>query len=243
MGNVADSKTMQEVKPGALVLIPPNHPHYVMTGNNEVTITLNGVGPWEIQYVNRKDDPRGTPPPRPQAAKTTWDAPVTMKIIQANEVSFQDTRGLMPPGAKMAMLEGDPALAQTYTIRVKVPKGFKMPVHAHSNGERMTVLSGNVKVAMGDRWSEQALKPMKSPAIALFPRDQMHYAEVIEDAVIQLAGVGPYDIKYANPAEDPASTMRGKGGMQGSAGMQGGTPSTQGNSATQGTGDTGAPRP
>lgn len=203
-GEKLDKAAMTQIKPGALILIPANHAHYVIA-ETEAILTVHGVGPWELNYVNPSDDPRGTPPPKPAAFASDWDAPIQPKIIQAADVKYEDPpAGMMPPGIKMAVLEGDPAQAKTYTIRLKLGPGAKVPVHSHSMGERFTIISGKTKFAMGDTWNDAELKELKTPAIGLIPRNQNHYAMATQDTVVQLSGVGPFDMKYAHPEDDPA---------------------------------------
>jgi quercetin dioxygenase-like cupin family protein len=47
------------------------------------------------------------------------------------------------PGAKIAVLEGDPGKEGYYAIRVKYPEGlYKIAPHTHPQTEHLTVISG-----------------------------------------------------------------------------------------------------
>jgi hypothetical protein len=49
----------------------------------------------------------------------------------------------LPPGAKIAVLEGDPGKEGYYAIRVKYPEGlYKIAPHTHPQTEHLTVISG-----------------------------------------------------------------------------------------------------
>jgi ChrR-like protein with cupin domain len=54
------------------------------------------------------------------------------------------------PGASLAVLEGNPmAKSGDFTVRLKMPDGYKIAPHWHPNRENVSVLSGNFKVGMG----------------------------------------------------------------------------------------------
>src|ERR1700740_95531 len=63
--------------------------------------------------------------------------------------------GLAPPvvrpGAQFAGLEGDPtASTGNYTVRLKMPDGFRISPHWHPLRENVTIIYGVFKVGMGD---------------------------------------------------------------------------------------------
>lgn len=57
-------------------------------------------------------------------------------------LKWQDGPPSLPPGAKIAVLEGDPTKPGPFVFRVKVPDGYKIPPHTHPKAERVTVISG-----------------------------------------------------------------------------------------------------
>src|SRR5437667_9712159 len=56
----------------------------------------------------------------------------------------------LPPGAQLAVLEGNPMGPGAYTMRLKMPDEYKIPPHHHARREHVTVISGAFKVGMGD---------------------------------------------------------------------------------------------
>jgi len=52
------TKTGEMAKPGAFMLNPAGHAHYVWTGDKEAIIQVQYTGPGGITYVNPEDDPR-----------------------------------------------------------------------------------------------------------------------------------------------------------------------------------------
>src|SRR5262249_27999027 len=51
-------KKGEMLKPGSFFALPAKHAHFVWTGNEEVIIQVQFVGPAVIDYINPADDPR-----------------------------------------------------------------------------------------------------------------------------------------------------------------------------------------
>src|SRR5450755_1434335 len=67
-----------------------------------------------------------------------------------DQVKWAPVPPFLPPGAQLAVLEGDPMAATgDFTIRLKMPDGYKVPPHTHPHRENVTVLSGTLKVGDG----------------------------------------------------------------------------------------------
>jgi quercetin dioxygenase-like cupin family protein len=57
MGNVADKSSAKPLAAGSFFAFPPGMAHYAFT-DEETVVQINSTGPWGINYVNPKDDPR-----------------------------------------------------------------------------------------------------------------------------------------------------------------------------------------
>lgn len=57
MGDSFDEGKMSEFSAGSFAYLEPTMHHYAMA-KGESVIQLHGTGPWQIIYVNPKDDPR-----------------------------------------------------------------------------------------------------------------------------------------------------------------------------------------
>src|SRR5580704_6015215 len=64
---------------------------------------------------------------------------------------------VLPAGAQIAVVSGDPSKDGLYVVRLKMPAGYKIPAHNHPTTEYVTVLSGTFNIGMGDK-----LDPQKS---------------------------------------------------------------------------------
>src|SRR5437588_1135056 len=109
----------------------------------------------------------------------------------------------LPPGAQLAVLEGDPSKAGAYTIRVKFPDGYKVQPHWHPAAEKITVLSGTLKVGMGAKWDDSNPTTLSSGAFAVMPARMKHFAWSVGDTVLQIHGTGPFKIIYVNASDSP----------------------------------------
>ena len=74
-------------------------------------------------------------------------------IFTPDTISWGAAPPVVRPGAQFAVLEGDPtATTGDYTIRLKMPDGFRIPPHWHPSRENVTIISGTLKVGMGDEF-------------------------------------------------------------------------------------------
>jgi hypothetical protein len=67
----------------------------------------------------------------------------TQNAFTPDQVKFGPAPSFLPPGALLAVLEGDPmASTGDFTIRLKMPDGYKIAPHTHPTRENVIVLSG-----------------------------------------------------------------------------------------------------
>jgi uncharacterized RmlC-like cupin family protein len=111
----------------------------------------------------------------------------------------------VPPGAQLAVLEGNPAATSgDYTVRLKMPDGYRIAPHWHPQRENVTVLSGTLKVGMGDRFDETSMAAFPAGSFAYLDPAMHHYAMASGEVVIQVHGMSPLQFNYINPEEDPS---------------------------------------
>jgi quercetin dioxygenase-like cupin family protein len=130
------------------------------------------------------------------------------KIVGPAEMTWVDAPPGLPPGAKMAVLDGDLTKKGSFTIRLQAPAGYKVPPHTHPTAERITVISGTFHLGMGDKFDEAAGRKMVAGSFAVMPAGMQHFAWNTSEMVVQIHGAGPFEIKYVNPADDPRSAKK-----------------------------------
>jgi hypothetical protein len=120
-------------------------------------------------------------------------------------VPFGPPPPFVPPGAQLAVLEGNPmATSGDYTVRLKMPDGYRIPPHWHPQRENVTVISGNFKVGMGDKFDESKMGTFPAGSFAFLDPDMHHYAMASGPVVVQIHGTAPVQFNYVNPTDDPS---------------------------------------
>jgi len=141
-----------------------------------------------------------TPPAAPAAATT---APAHV-LIAPMELKWGAAPPVLPKGAQFAVVSGDPGSAGPYTIRLKLPAGYRIAPHWHPTDENVTVISGTFSLGMGDAFDAKSMKTLPAGGYALLPAEMRHYAWTKAGATVQVHGMGPFAITYVNPDDDPS---------------------------------------
>jgi quercetin dioxygenase-like cupin family protein len=123
--------------------------------------------------------------------------------VNAKDLKWGPAPATLPKGAEAAVISGDPSKDGPYVVRVKMPRGYKIPAHNHPTTEHVTVLSGTFNLGMGDKLDEKKSVKLATGGYAEAPAKMNHYAWASSPAIIQVHGQGPFAINYVNPADDP----------------------------------------
>ena len=110
---------------------------------------------------------------------------------------------MLPAGAQIAVLMGDPTKPAPYAVRLKFPANYLIAAHSHPTDENVVVTSGQVFFGMGDKLDKTAGKPLAVNGFISAPAGMNHYAYTKGEATIVLFGMGPVEFKYVNPNDDP----------------------------------------
>jgi quercetin dioxygenase-like cupin family protein len=129
-----------------------------------------------------------------------------MTVTNPDSLKWGPAPPVLPKGAQMAVLSGDPGGKGLYVVRVKVPAGYQVPAHNHPTTENVTIISGSFNVGMGDKLDKKHGQALKAGGFFSMPAKMNHYAWASSAAVIQIHGEGPFQINYVNPADDPSKS-------------------------------------
>lgn len=128
-------------------------------------------------------------------------------VIQTpGEAQWGAAPPILPAGAQIAVLAGDPTKPVPYTIRLKFPANYAIPAHSHPTDEHVVVVSGALTFGMGDNLTRGAAtnKTLSTGGFALMPANINHFAyTTTRETTIVLYGQGPVEFKYVNPEDDP----------------------------------------
>lgn len=130
------------------------------------------------------------------------------KLYPIQAIEWKDGPASLPKGAKIAILEGDPSKEGPFVFRVKVPDGYRIPLHTHPKTERVTVIAGTFNIGMGDKVDEKATKPMPAGTYGFWKAGMKHFVWTKGETIVQFHGEGPWTIKYVNPEDDPRNAKK-----------------------------------
>ena len=170
-----------------------------VTDRGKYMVQFRKVGTeWKIAHdIFNSDLPPQAPAP----------APVTVLVLEpsGDDMTMNAAAGLtfaplevpgFKSGMQLAVLHGDPSGKGDYTIRLKFPAGYTFPAHYHPNAEHLTVLSGTFLLSMGEK-EGGTLREYQPGDFLYIPSKKPHYGGAKGETVIQLHGIGPFDIKLA----------------------------------------------
>jgi quercetin dioxygenase-like cupin family protein len=136
------------------------------------------------------------------AAASLRAAEMHHTVVPVDAIEWGQAPPSLPPGAQAAILMGNPAKEGPFVLRLKFPDGFTVPPHRHSKDEFVTVISGRFAVAAGEKL-ERSAKPLAAGSFVHLPAGMPHFAWADGGAVVQINGVGPFDVTYVDPKDDP----------------------------------------
>lgn len=125
-------------------------------------------------------------------------------FVNPASIKWGDAPPVMPKGAKIAVLSGDPSKAGPTTMRLMVPANYKIAPHTHTKDENLTILSGALYLGMGDKVEPAKAHALPAGGFHHLPGNTVHYAFTKAPTVVQINLDGPFDIVYVNPADDPS---------------------------------------
>lgn len=131
-------------------------------------------------------------------------APAAMPpVSSASAVTWSPGPPFLPAGARMAVLDGNPAGSGGFTVRLSFPNGYRVPPHWHPADEHVTVISGTLMLGMGDEIDRASATRIGTGGFVTAPAKAHHYALAAGPTVVQIHGTGPFEITYVRPEDDP----------------------------------------
>ena len=110
---------------------------------------------------------------------------------------------MLPPGAQIAVLAGNPSRPEPYAVRLKFPASYDIQAHSHPTDEHVVVVSGELFMGMGNKLDKKSALGLAVGGFALMPANANHFAFTRAETTIVLYGQGPVEFNYVNPADDP----------------------------------------
>jgi quercetin dioxygenase-like cupin family protein len=137
-------------------------------------------------------------------------AQVKADAAKPAKLSWGPVPPMLPAGAKMAVVSGDPTKAGPFVLDLAFPNGYRIPPHFHPTTEDVTVKSGTLLYGMGDKQDVKAMKPMKKGEKGSIAPNMHHFVKAKGKTVVEVSSTGPFVINYVNPSEDPQKNVAKK---------------------------------
>jgi quercetin dioxygenase-like cupin family protein len=124
-------------------------------------------------------------------------------VATSTPLQWAAAPSLLPPGALIAVVSGDPAGPGQSTIELSMPDGYRMPPHSHPADERVEVKQGTLLVGMGDRLDAKKTLPLTVGDTVVAQAGMHHYSVARGATIVAVMFMGPYTITYVNAYEVP----------------------------------------
>jgi quercetin dioxygenase-like cupin family protein len=124
--------------------------------------------------------------------------------VMQKDIKWQDAPSI-GPGAKTAVIQGDPKSSGPFVMRLKVPPKTTIGVHTHPAAENVTVLSGTFYFAPGDKMDRKAAKAFGPGSFFSIEQGKPMFAYTTDkEATLQLHGTGPWGITHLDSKDGAA---------------------------------------
>jgi quercetin dioxygenase-like cupin family protein len=110
---------------------------------------------------------------------------------------------VLPPGALIAVVSGDPTGPGEFTLLVSMPNGYRIPPHSHPSYEHVEVKEGTLLVGTGDQLDPKMTQALAAGDSATAPAGMHHFSIAKGRTLLSATFVGPYTITYVRAEDAP----------------------------------------
>jgi len=144
--------------------------------------------------------------PRAAAAAVVQPSAANNAMNHDTQVLWGPAPPIFPPGAQFAVVQGDPSVAgQIFTVRLRFPNGYVLPPHTHPSDEHVTVLKGTFLFGVGEDFSRGDLTPYPVDGFVTAKANMAHFASARGITEVQVHAIGPFQLTYVHPEDDPTT--------------------------------------
>jgi quercetin dioxygenase-like cupin family protein len=110
---------------------------------------------------------------------------------------------VLPRGALIAVVSGDPTGPGKSTLELSMPNGYRIPPHFHPSYEHVEVKEGTLLVGMGDRLDPKQTRALAAGDSATAPAGMHHFSIARGRTLLSVTFIGPYTITYVRAEDAP----------------------------------------
>jgi len=140
-------------------------------------------------------------------------APAAKPTAAPAELKWMDAPPMLPPGAQMAVVKGNPGAKGPFTIHIKMPPTYAVPAHWHPTDEKVTLVSGKLAYGMSDRLNRANATGLAVGETVVMKAKMNHWVLTADGAEVEVSAMGPFQITYVNAADDPRNAGRAERGQ------------------------------
>ena len=120
-----------------------------------------------------------------------------------SQLKWMDGPPSLPSGVKMAVVSGNPAKKGMFTIQLKMPANYAVPPHSHPTNEVVKVVSGKLHYGMSGKMNMADAKTLTVGHTVTMKAKMNHWVHAPAPATVQVSGMGPFQITYVDPKDNP----------------------------------------
>ena len=125
-------------------------------------------------------------------------------LVNPDQIKWQPAGPSLPPGAQLAVLDGDPSQADAmYAVALKMPSEYRIPPHFHPMDAGVVVVKGTFMMGLGDKVVESRAHALPIGTYMRMSKGVRHFEWTKSETIVYIYGQGPLDTIYVNPADDP----------------------------------------
>jgi hypothetical protein len=125
--------------------------------------------------------------------------------VTPSELKWGPAPPVLPAGAQIAVLDGDPTKEGFFSLRLKFPDGYKIAPHWHPTDENIVVIGGTFLMGLGEKRNDPSMHALTAGSFTVMPKTGRHYATAKGETIVQIYGQGPFVVNYVNPADKPTA--------------------------------------
>lgn len=93
--------------------------------------------------------------------------------------------------------------AGPFTVRLRLPEGFDIHSHTHTEPKHLTVIEGAMYIGFGPELDKSNGLRVEAGSFVKVPAGHMHFEWFEEETVLQVQMDAPIEVEYVNPDFDP----------------------------------------
>jgi quercetin dioxygenase-like cupin family protein len=113
---------------------------------------------------------------------------------------------ILPLGAKLAVVSGDPFNRGEFTIEFAMPDSYTLPPHTNPAREHVVIKDGSLRVGLGSKIDRKKSFVLAAGDTATTPAGVAHWSIAEGDThIVVTYSTGPFGIAYMSKRDEPGS--------------------------------------